>query len=134
MTKFNWSPWYPLTPQSLPANVPGQPGIYEIRTDYEFGRLRGRSRVVYVGSAARGSKPSLKVRLIDQRIGNPERYLSGAEKLLREAGHALEFRFVTTLDGTTAKRMEAQRLTEYEVKHWELPPGNSVLPRNIQIN
>lgn len=117
MTEFNWSPWHLLTPQSLSAKVPDQPGIYEIRTDYEFGRLRGRSRVVFVGSAARGRIPSLRARLIDQRIGNPNRYLSGAEKLLREAGHALEFRFVIAPDGTTAKHMESQRLMEYEGKH-----------------
>jgi hypothetical protein len=121
--EFRWSKWYPLS-QVLVArdeDVPDEPGVYEIRTDYEFGRLRGSSRVVYVGSTVK----SLKERLVHQRIKNPKKNLSGTEKLLREAGHALEFRFATAPDGKTAKHMEAQRLIDYEKEHWELPPGNA---------
>jgi len=100
------------------------PGIYEIRTDYEFGRLNGVSQVVYIGSAARGSKPSLRKR-IGERVTDPERNLSGAEKLLARAGHTLEFRFAKAKDGETARQMEIQRLTDYIGKHWEAPPGIS---------
>jgi len=123
MDEFDWSQWYPLSQQSL-ANVPDVPGIYEIRTDYEFGRLNGVSRVVYIGSAARRGKPSLRKRL-GGRIANPEGNLSGAEKLLVRAGHALEFRFATAKDGETARQMEIQMLTNYIEKHWEPPPGVS---------
>ncbi len=121
MDKFDWSTWYPLSHQSL-SNLPDVPGIYEIRTDYEFGRLRGSSRVVYIGSAARPSKPTLRKRL-GNRIADPEGNLSGAEKLLRRAGHTLEFRFAKAKDREMARQMEIQRLTEYEKKHWETPPG-----------
>jgi len=123
MEKFDWSEWYPLSQQSL-TNIPDVPGIYEIRSDYEFGRLNGISRVVYIGSAARGGKPSLKKRL-GGRITNPERNLSGAEKLLVRAGNGLEFRFAKTKDGETARQMEIHRLTDYVEKHWETPPGVS---------
>ena len=109
--------------------MPDVPGIYEIRTDYEFGRLRGTSRVVWVGTAASGRRPSLRERVVRQRIGNPDHYLSRTEKLLRQAGHNLEFRFAKASDGETAKQMESQRLMDYEEEHWELPPGNAVLPR-----
>jgi len=118
MHEFHWSEWYPLSPRDI--GIPDEPGIYEIRTDYEFGRLRGSSRVVYIGSTMN----SLKQRLVHQRIKEPSR----TEKLLRKAGHALEFRFATATDGETAKRMEAQRLMDYEREHWELPPGNGVMP------
>lgn len=121
MDEFDWSEWYPLSHQSL-ANLPDAPGIYEIRTDYEFGRLRGSSRVVYIGSAAQRGKPTLRKRL-GQRITDPQGNLSGAEKLLQRAGHVLEFRFAKTKDRETARQMEIQRLTEYEEKHWETPPG-----------
>jgi len=123
MDEFDWSQWYSLSQQSL-ANVPDVSGIYEIRTDYEFGRLNGVSRVVYIGSAARRGKPSLRKRL-SGRIANPEGNLSGAEKLLVRAGHALEFRFATAKDGETARQMEIQRLTNYIEKHREPPPGVS---------
>lgn len=121
MDESDWSEWYPLSRQSL-ANLPDVPGIYEIRTDYEFSRLRGSSRVVYIGSAAGHGKPTLRKRL-GQRITDPEGNLSGAEKLLRRAGHALEFRFAKAKDRETARQMQIQRLTEYEEKHWENPPG-----------
>ena len=123
MDEFDWSEWYPLSQQSL-TNIPAMPGIYEIRTDYEFGRLNGISQVIYVGSAAHGIKPSLRKRL-GGRIADPEGNLSGAEKLLLAAGHALEFRFAKTKDGETARQMEIQRLSDYIRKHWEAPPGVS---------
>ena len=129
MADLQWSEWHPLTKKCQAADVPDMPGIYEIRTDYEFGRLRGTSKVVYVGTAASGSRPSLRSRLVDQRIGNPDRFLSRTERLLRESGHDLEFHFATAIDGKTAKEMESRRLSEYEEEHWELPPGNAVLPR-----
>jgi len=90
--------------------------IYGIRTDYEFGRISSVSRVVYVGSVARGGKPNLRKRL-GGRIADPEGNLSGAEKLVVRAGHALEFRFATAKDGETARQMEIQRLTDYIEKH-----------------
>ena len=122
MHEFHWSEWYPLSLRDV--DIPDEPGIYEIRTDYELDRLRGSSRVVYVGSTVK----SLKGRLVQQRIKEPKENLTRTEKLLRKAGHALEFRFATATDGETAKRMEAQRLMDYEREHWELPPGNGVMP------
>ena len=118
-----WSEWYDFN--SPPIVVPDCPGVYEIQTDFEFGRLRGKSTVVYIGSAAK----SLRKRLIDQRCGEPSRYLSGAEKLLCESGHSLEFCYAASSDATVARQIEAQELMRYEEEHWELPPGNSKKPR-----
>ena len=125
MSVNKWSQWLPLNSQSLTVPVPQYPGIYEVRTDFQFGRLRGRSSIVYIGSAT----SSLKKRLLDQRIGKPDKYLSRAEKWLRQGGHTLEFHYETAADGTIARRLEAERLKAYEEEHWELPPGNGVLPR-----
>ena len=125
MSITEWSDWYPLDLQSLTVAVPDSPGIYEVRTDFEFGRLRGSSQMVWIGSAKR----SLKQRLLRQRVSDPDRYLSRTEKWLRQAGHTLEFRYATAADGTTARRLEAEELRDYEEEHWELPPGNADLPR-----
>ena len=131
MADIKWSKWYPLTEECRAEDVPDAPGIFEIRTDYEFGRLVGTSRVVYIGSAANGKKPSLRVSLVKQRIGDPDRYLSRSEMALRyDDANKLEFRFATAIDGKTAKEMKIQWLNEYETHHWELPPGNSLLPQS----
>ena len=130
MHEFHWSEWYPLSLVLVARDedVPDEPGVYEIKTDYEFGRLRGKSHVVYVGSTVK----SLKGRLVHQRIKDPKENLSRTEQLLREAGHALELRFAVASDGKIAKHMEAQRLMDYEKEHWELPPANALLPRKTR--
>lgn len=125
MEKLDYSEWYPLSSEAYSRLVPDSPGVYQVRTDFEFGRLRGDSEIVSIGSAAQ----SLRSRLIGQRVGDPQRYMSRAEKLLRNAGHILEFRFVTTSDSITARNLEAELLAAYESEHWELPPSNGVLPR-----
>lgn len=123
MDTIEWSNWYDFN--SLLAMVPDCSGIYEIRTDFEFGRLQGKSAVVYIGSAEK----SLRERLIGQRCANPNRFLSGAEKLLSKAGHSLEFRYAVSSDAASARQLEVQQLTRYKEEHWELPPGNSVMPK-----
>jgi hypothetical protein len=125
MGDIEWSEWYPIDLQSVTALVPDKPGVYEVRADFEFGRLKGHSRIVTIGSANR----SLRQRLIRQRFANTERFMNRAEKLLYRAGHTLEFRYATTAGGQVARQMEAKRLEEYEKEHWELPPGNGQLPR-----
>ena len=67
-----WSNWNALNSVSQNAKVPNSPGVYEVQTDFTFGRLNGNSPIIYIGSAA----TSLKKRLLDERIGKPDRYLS----------------------------------------------------------
>lgn len=93
MDEISWSEWRQLLKQVVGEFVPDLPGIYEIRTDREFGRLKGTSRIVYIGSAARNT-PSLKRRLLG-RISNG----SLAEKRLWKHGGNLQFRFATVSDG-----------------------------------
>jgi hypothetical protein len=120
----SWSPWYRFDDEQAKAAVPHRPGVYEVRTDFEFGRLKGSSRVVTIGSAV----PSLRTRLCKQRFHNPARYLNRAEKWLVQEGHTLEFRYFAAITGEEARRFEAVRLIEYEYEHGELPPGNEDLP------
>ncbi len=124
-TKQNrWSAWYLFNVAVANTSVPDQPGVYEVRADCEFGRVKGNSPLVTIGSAV----ASLRKRLSEQRIGDPIRYQNRAEKWLTQAGHELQFRYSTTDSGKEAKYLEAIRLMEYENEHCELPPGNEVLP------
>ena len=118
-----WSSWYSLDARVETTNVPDKPGIYEVKTDIIFGRLKGESSVVTIGS----SGTSLRKRLCEQRIRNSVRYLNRAEKWLVQAKHSLEFRYVTTANREEARYLEVLRLLEYENEHWELPPGNDRL-------
>ncbi len=125
----DWSDWYPLIKDSL-RYIPDQPGVYEIRTNYEFGRLKGKTNLVYVGRTDRGN--SLKERL-KGRIDKRKDILTKAEWFLLDNGHPLEFRFTVTKSKDEAKLMEAERLAEYDQQWWELPPGNSNLPKQPKM-
>ena len=121
--EIQWSEWYSF--DSEPTVAPNSPGVYEVRTDFAFGRLRGQSPIVYIGKTARG----LRRRLFNERRGDPVRYMSGAEKLLYQAGHRLEFRYAVTAGREVAEQFEAHELMKYVREHWELPPGNGKMPR-----
>lgn len=126
--EYRWSAWHPFNVEVANTSVPDKPGVYEVRSDVEFGRLKGSSPMVTIGSA----RASLRKRLCEQRISDPIRYQNRAEKWLAQAGrHILEFRYATTDSGKEARHLEALRLMEYENEHWELPPGNEVLPLSV---
>ena len=119
MTQLDWSPEYPLRLSSQDV-IPNSPGVYQVLTKTAFGRLKGSSRIVSIGSA----KPSLRRRLAGERMKDPKRYLSRAEKWLLDAGHELWFRFAITEAGA-ARTVETELFVEYEIEHWELPPSNN---------
>jgi len=119
MTQLDWSPEYPLRLSSQ-AVIPDSPGVYQVLTNTAFGRLTGSSRIVSIGSAKR----SLRRRLAGERMKDPKRYLSRAEKWLLDAGHELWFRFALTEAGA-ARAVETELFVEYETEHWELPPSNN---------
>ena len=122
----SWSPWYDIDNEKAKDALPTTPGIYEVRTDFEIGRLRVSSRIVSIGSGA----PSLRQRLREQRFHKTARWgnLDRAEKWLLHGGHALEFRYLTTDDEKEARYLEDKHLLQYECEHWELPPGNERSP------
>ena len=123
MDQLIWSEWVSLNKSCL-RFAPDKPGIYEIRTDYEFGRLLGRSRIVYVGRTKSGSLYNR----ISKRVTDPWGNLSWAEKFLHVRQSCLEFRCTEADSDADAKRLEAYRLYEYYRIHGELPPGNSTFP------
>jgi hypothetical protein len=119
---YDWSDWYRFDDAKLLATLPDEPGVYEVRTDFEIGRLCGSSSLVTIGRAK-----NLKERRYKQKVGEATRYLNRAEKWLLRANHTLEFRYCTCRSFDEAKCMEAIRQLEYESQHWELPPGNDHL-------
>ncbi len=35
---YSWSPWHRFDDEAVKASVPHRLGVYEVRTDFEFGR------------------------------------------------------------------------------------------------
>lgn len=89
---YSWSTWHHFNAELARTTVPDEPGVYELRTDYEIGRLKGSSPLVTIGSAAR----SLRKRIYEQRLLNTAKLLNRAERWLIQASHTLEFRYATT--------------------------------------
>ena len=106
--------------------MPNSPGVYEIRTDYTFGRLKGSSQTVNIGSAV-----NLKNRL-GSRLINPRRYWTLEEQRLMQKGHGFDFRYANAMTKEISINMENDALFEYFTEHWELPPGNRVFPKAVQ--
>jgi len=122
----DWSDWFSIDDASLKQELPDGSGVYEIRTDFNIERVKGRSHIVTIGSA----KDSLNKRVYQQRIENPARYLNRVEKWLKRQGHDLEVRYMCTNSGEKARYLEALLLFQYENKHWEIPPGNDKLEQS----
>lgn len=122
---YQWSSWYRIGNEAAKQNVPDKPGIYEIRTDFEFGRLNGESRILSIGRAVR----SLQSRLAKGRLEDLIRNLNRPEKWLYNAKKTLEFHYIVADSADKAKWLEALRQWEYENRYWELPPGNDRLEK-----
>ena len=120
--KYNWSQWYPFNDEKILKSLPNEPGIYEVRTDFEIDRLCGSSPLVTIGRAK-----NIAERLGKQKADDIIRYLNRPEKWLFKNKHKLEFRYCICGSFEEAKYLEGIRQLEYESRHWELPPGNDRL-------
>ena len=115
-----WSDWFTLERCALlKENVSHEPGIYEIRLNREFGRVRGTTRIVNIGMAAK----SLNDRVYRQKACDPIRNYSGTMKWLMLEDAEFEVRWFVVSSEEEAKRAEDQRIAEFICRHWEMPPG-----------
>lgn len=95
------------------VNVPHQSGVYFVFNDKEFPRLKGKTKIVYIGTAT-----NLYKRLTGRRNALP-RFTT-----LRKNGFSLTFKFYTTKTREEARELEAKKLKIFERNHLELPPLN----------
>lgn len=118
--RYQWSDWFPLLCCALlEKNVPHEPGIYEIRLNREFGRVRGTTRIVNIGRA----RDSLYKRVYRDKACNSLHHFSGTMKWLVLEDAKFEVRWLVTSDKEEAEQAEKKRLAEFICRHWELPPG-----------
>jgi len=119
MISLSWKGPYRLN-SITPKDIPSSPGVYQVHTEFHFGRLKGTSNVVYIGSTY-----NLWNTLHQRRVVEP----SAAEKILWIHNHVLEVRFMASESLDKARTFEQSLLEEYEKEHWELPPGNQRIRR-----
>ena len=124
--KYGFKNWYKLTDIRLgEITPPSEPGTYVLRLNRSFGRLRGQSDILYIGSTSniyhriienylegRGGKTTQRIRY----------YIFDREYL-----ELIEISWVTT---DNPKQLEEELLKKYEEEHHELPPWNRALPSN----
>jgi len=105
---------------ALLATLPSRPGVYALRWSRVFGRFRGESDIVYIGSAinARGLRKRIRHYF---RPGKTQRTSQRIRQLLGLLND-LEFSWVERSDPVEARSLERKLLAEYADDHIELPP------------
>lgn len=104
---------YGLFTKEEVAKVPHQPGVYFVFSQKEFPRLKGKTNIIYIGTAN-----NLFKRLTGRRNALP-RFTA-----LRRNGFMLTFKFYKRNTREEAKELERKKLKAFENKHLELPPLN----------
>ncbi len=126
LCKYGFKNWYRLRDiSSGEITPPSESGVYVLRLNRSFGRLKGESDILYIGSTSD----------IYQRI--VENYLEGrggktTQRIRyyifdREYLELIEISWVTSIN---PKQLEEELLKKYEEEHHELPPWNRTLPSN----
>ncbi len=122
---MGWSEWFLLEKGNLiEMDFPECDGLYEIRVNSPFPRLKGTSRVVNIGRTNRG-------RNLRSRMGSKADYqcFSGPMKWLHDEGdETFEIRYMALASQEDAKIAEDVRISQYPESHWELPPANGQGP------
>jgi hypothetical protein len=116
-----WKNW-----DSFEPRVDGINGVYAFRLKTEFGRLRGKSNILYIGqcnqNANINSRPGIWHRLQNYRQNN-----DGASRRLKEVeksfggSSSIEYSYVIC---DNPRKVEEALLADYYAKHLEFPPLN----------
>jgi hypothetical protein len=103
------------------------PAVYAILHEQQVNRLRGSSRMLYVGSTGElgGASDRCRLRIYRYPNGGHARQLRRRLELLTNAGTALTFVWRHVDSKRIAMQQEAEILADYMAAHWELPPFNA---------
>ncbi len=102
--------------QSTLKSVPKEPGIYMVRAEKPFCRLRGETDILYIGMAGR----DLRRRLSTFWRANGRNAKIRFETL-KKAGFALHYSYYPCANPREEERLALARFAR---KHLELPPLN----------
>lgn len=107
-------------------NVHSGPAVYVLLHEHPFGRLRGESRVLYIGSTGMlgGDSDSCRLRIYRYPNGPHARELRRRTQLLVDSGFTLTFQWKAAETKEASITLESRLIEQYVEKHWELPPFN----------
>ncbi len=120
------SGWIDFNSQNITA-VPTKPGVYIIRmkNGVQFGRLRGRSDIIYIGSTEKGLRGRLRQYL------KPDRTQATHQRV-----NQLMKRYIFEVawsEDENPKIQEHNLLLQYAGDHNELPPMNRQDVRKLVV-
>jgi hypothetical protein len=108
-------------------NVPATPAVYIVAQAQEFGRLRGSSRILYVGSTGQlgGHSQNCRLRIYCYPNGRHALEMKRRTELAVAGGVELSLHWKRLDTKTAAKMAESILLNLYLEEHHELPPFNA---------
>ena len=127
LSEMGFSVWYPLNKPSL-EKVPNEIGIYVFRKvgAKVFGRLKGDSDILYIGSTEKGLRNRIRQYLSPgQTQWTNKRVNNYANR------NPIEFSFLVNFE---PKTLEYKLLIKYMSEHEELPPLNFSSVRTLHKN
>ena len=108
-------------------NVPPSAAVYALIHEKDFGRLNGKSHILYIGSTGQlgGDSESCRLRIYRYPNGKHANELRRRTAALTDAGVNITLKWKYLPSKKEALAEEARLLAQYEQEHGELPPFNS---------
>lgn len=114
--------WYPFedeTEKELLKILPNSPGVYVIRWNQGFTRIKGETDILYIGKSDQGIQSRIyqyyhygETQYTNQRISHCRRILGGLE---------ISYKLCSAAE---VRAVEMELLLEFELEHMEFPPLN----------
>jgi len=108
------------------TSILSEPAVYALLHESTFGRLRGASRILYIGSTGQfgGASSSCRLRIYRYPNGHHAKEMQRRIQLLHSAGILVTLHWMHVASKTDASKLEASLLRNYVGEHLELPPFN----------
>ncbi|WP_017980964.1 GIY-YIG nuclease family protein [Methanocaldococcus villosus] len=120
LSNYGFNTWKKLS-ELREEDIPEKPGVYVLRLNKTFGRLIGKSDILYIGSTK-----NLRRRIWENYIEGGENQKGTAKRIhdyLTKKGYLNEVE-VSWVIHENYREVERKLREDYENDHHELPPWN----------
>lgn len=123
LKKYGFRNWYKFTidkEKDILNILPYDKGVYVIKNKIIFGRFRGKSGILYIGS----SIDALNSRIRFYFKPGPSQETSKRINELMKKTKGLKISFIVSTNDKEIRKLEKELRRNYEIDHGELPPWN----------